>query len=82
MLQTTVTSYSVIASNRMKTYGAIVEEIMNNKLLIHLLLPPNHMMKNVAKNNVFVFGENITAPQIFFFDYGEDKTAAQKKIFA
>ena len=38
-------------------------------------------MKKVAKNNVFVF-EDITAPQFFFSDYSEDKTAARKKIFA
>ena len=31
---------------------------------------------------VFVFGEDIIAPHFFFFDYGEDKTAAQKKFFA
>ena len=56
----------------MKTYGAITEVINNNT-------PTNHM-KKVAKNNVFVFGEDITAPH--FFDYGEDKTAAQKNVFA
>ena len=39
-------------------------------------------MKKVAKNNVFVFGEDITAPQFSFFDYGEDKTAAQSFFFA
>ena len=56
----------------MKTYGAITEVINNDT-------PTNHM-KKVAKNNVFVFGEDITAPH--FFDYGEDKTAAQKNVFA
>ena len=63
----------LLCPNRMKTYGAITE-IMNN------ITPTNHM-KKVAKNNVFVF-EDITAPQFFFSDYSEDKTAARKKIFA
>ena len=39
-------------------------------------------MEEVARNNVFVYGEGITAPQIFFcFDNSEDKTA-QKNFFA
>ena len=54
----------------MKTYGAIIETMKNNNT------PTNHM-KKVAKNIVFVFGEDTTAPHFFFFDYGEDKTPAQ-----
>ena len=36
--------------------------------------PTNHT-KKVAKHNVFVFGEDITAPYFFFFDCSEDKNS-------
>ena len=39
-------------------------------------------MKKVAKDNVFVFGEDITARQLFFVYYGEDRPAAPKKLLA
>ena len=58
--------------NRMKTYGAIIETMKNNNT------PTNHM-KKVAKNIVFVFGEDITAPQFFSSTTTKTKQRPRKK---
>ena len=60
--------------NRMKTYGAIIEIMKNNNT------PINHTsMKKVAKNNVFIFGEDITAPQFFSSTTTKTKQRPRKK---
>ena len=40
--------------------------------------PTNNIFK-VAKNDIFVVREDITAPRFLFFDCGEDKTATAKQ---
>ena len=57
--------------NRMETYGAIIEIMKNNT-------PTNHT-KKVAKNNVFVFGEDKTAPQFFSSTTAKTKQRPPKK---
>ena len=51
---------------------SVIDTMKNNDT------PTNNIFK-VAKNDIFVVREDITAPRFLFFDCGEDKTATAKQ---